>query len=101
MKHKTSELEGDLLDAAVMKCLRDPVTGNCFISGSGRFHEDWASAGQIIEQERPAFRPGGRDEAVADIMNERGVFVGIGPTYLVAFWRAYVVSKFGEEVELP
>ncbi len=101
MKHKVEELEGALLDAAVAK-----AEGRDIRRWRGIFRpsESWAFAGPIIERERicpqwsgPRYlalvhRPGGA-------MDDDMVFEG--STYLECAMRAYVASKFGEEVELP
>ena len=72
------------------------------------FHVYWGSAGPIIERERIellSFRPGEWeaqmapedahyiDQAPGDAMR--------GPTPLVAAMRAFIASKFGEEVPTP
>lgn len=119
MKYLTSELTGALLDAAVAKangwekqsCDGADWWWACSVewrnnSGNAQTKvewfkpsSDWGDGGPIIDRKRPAFRPGFED-IVADIMTERGTFVGFGPTYLIAFCRAYVESELGEEVEL-
>lgn len=113
MKHKVSEIEGALLDAAVAKALNQPFhfialgeypfdlpqhhrrvffrvdgdhicVGQMGLGGPGDYapdwqpSADWSIAGPIIERER--------------IPNDGD---------LVAAMRAYVASKFGDEVELP
>lgn len=66
---------------------------------------DWTVAGPIIERERIAVMP--RDDgapwrAVLWLPPDASVAVyGTGPAPLIAAMRAYVASKFGEEVELP
>lgn len=59
----------------------------------------WQYGGPIIERERIALRPSA-DEWVADWMGERGTFVGLGPTPLIAAMRAFVASQLGDEVDL-
>jgi hypothetical protein len=126
MKHKASELEGALLDAAVAKALgwlveRLPEDFMCLSvldterqKGSVLDDEDegvwspsrlWEHGGPIIERERINLM----------FIGERGWSANFeqhfdegsqddphtGPTPLIAAMRAYVASKFGEEVELP
>jgi hypothetical protein len=99
MKHKTAELEGALLDAAVAKA-----------EGVGIWAEglswltEWAEAGPIIERERiSVFQNGdGSWSAMMPQAHEDDDLVsGTGLTPLIAAMRAYVASRFGEEVELP
>lgn len=60
---------------------------------------DWAQGGPIIERERISVNDGGfyypgRRSAWIDAS-----FTAYGPTPLVAAMRAYVASKFGNEVQ--
>ena len=119
MKHKVSELEGALLDAAVAKALghRDlqlksgewrSRTEDGEMSPVAAFSENWAAGGPIIERERitivhfsgppwGAFIwPGSEIWIDTDVDEAHGV----GPTSLIAAMRAFVASKLGEEVEL-
>jgi hypothetical protein len=126
MKHKTSELEGAFLDAAVAMAERFPnmalVVGDGAPPfpryqwrkrlGSGNpprsipsFSSDWAIGGPIIERERIIFDdPTWFDEGAgwfAHVAGRTRVTYGNGQTMLIAAMRAYVDSKFGDEVELP
>lgn len=126
--HKVSELEGALLDAAVALaegfehpgavgvnhrtddgtpwCLsgcndwwRSPegrvLCGPC--QGYPRqYSEDWSAAGPIIDRERISVEDGLGDWSAATTCG----CIANGPTFLVAAMRAYVASKFGDEVEL-
>lgn len=125
MKHKVAELEGALLDAAVAKAERivlepewvevstfaDLARGErrMVLGGPGiapRFSSDWAYGGPIIERERICIQ-------CPDVTDARGMWAAIalnkkpaagwqeGPTPLIAAMRAFVASKFGDEVELP
>jgi hypothetical protein len=123
MKHKTSDLSGALLDAAV--ALADGITlvdrptidgMRAVYSSAGSFRDDyspstsWALAGPIIERERISVFWVSADHAWS-----AGVFLGItrddpqldvvpwcvGPTPLIAAMRAFVVSKVGREIDLP
>ena len=75
-------------------------------------HRRWEQAGPIIEREKIAFYPfdGETDDenwhATTPLRPIRHAgdapcWRGIGPTPLIAAMRAYVASKFGEEVDLP
>ena len=57
MKHKTAELEGALLDAAVRKAWGEPTTDDLWMFGLSHFEElkpsiSWRHGGPIIERER-------------------------------------------------
>lgn len=141
MKHKVSELECALLDAAVAKiaglqwqtfdgkCLvhvdhhqtfRDWCVGDSVVRVPAGFSKvlqsfnpsgDWSLGGPIIERERVAIwnadgdwcasMPGNAaypgDLDYIDVTRMDGYS---GRTPLIAAMRAYVASKFGEEVEL-
>ena len=115
MKYKTSELEGDPLDAAVAKAEGWIRIGNDWrtpknnqFSGHHRFAVAdwipsciWNQGGTIIESERMDIKalrnPKGAWKATCD----GGSPCAYGSTFLIAAMRAYVASKFGEEVELP
>lgn len=108
MKHKTSELEGALLDAAVAKAegMIEPWASAIATGEEGRFaySQDWSLAGPIIERERINLLDNGIEWFAGTIIEQWQVEHGIGirgPTPLIAAMRAYVASKFGEEVELP
>lgn len=103
MKHKVSELEGELLDKAVAKAQGDDW------SWPSPYSTQWEMGGPIIERDliklSPPEEKGG--DWVAQIWRpgyESGKNVsGVGrsPEALTAAMRAKVVSHFGEEVELP
>jgi len=121
MKYKTSELEGDLLDAAVTMALR--IKGNlrdgragCYLipfdtgpSEDPKFGDifepstRWDHGGPIIESEKigllsPEQSPSGEWYAsyLHPDFNDH-----TGSTPLIAAMRCYVVDKLGDEVELP
>jgi hypothetical protein len=130
MKHKTSELEGALLDAAVAKAegaviepvwldvstIEDASRGERrqVLGAPGRaldYSTDWRHGGPIIERERITVQP----ERRGDLENEWGdqpervigwevrrcgVRIAYGPTFLVCAMRAYVASRLGDEVDL-
>lgn len=117
MRYKVSELKGALLDAAVAKAeglrfrigrdtgdsqdtcwLHEPLRLNTHYPESSAFDPSthWGDGGPIIERERMNFEPGS-DGVVASYGNRAGEF---GRTYLIAAMRAYVASKFGEQVDI-
>lgn len=120
MKHKVSELEGALLDAAVAKaeCLayRFGRDGSLRVDGvsAERSGSDfapsqcWEDAGPIIEREGISLRrlsmPGGYvwlSGTEPDSASKIPPYFNYeGHTPLIAAMRAYVASKFGEEVDL-
>lgn len=130
MKHKVSELEGALLDAAVAKALgvaarvmddsplhNGPVCVAEMESDAAEegFFEPsslWDHGGPIIERERivvtpsgpigwGAFRPTGIEVSATFVLYSGLGVVSAGPTPLIAAMRAYVASKFGDEVDIP
>jgi len=106
MKHEVAELEGALLDAAVVLALGGwgneiAVATGCCSAVNFRPSLYWEHGGQIIERERlhciPA-SPDGWASFADDWGTER---VQYGPTPLIAAMRAFVCSKLGDEIELP
>jgi hypothetical protein len=101
MKHRVSDLESALLDAAVAKALGEPERD---FAG---FSQYWDIGGPIIERERIwlAYESdngeGGSDWVATIGADFASHLHETGPTPLIAAMRAYVASKFGEEVELP
>jgi hypothetical protein len=125
MKHKTAELEGALLDAAValavgyefevltIGTVNPRAECQAVLPGEDgqeywtRFEpsQSWGVGGPIIERndwclprvyhQSQAYRLG---RYVAETL---GGFTYFGPTPLIAAMRAFVASKLGEEVELP
>lgn len=70
-----------------------------------RYSTDWSQGGPILDRERIALNPTGGVEnpwqAECTGFPEGhydGIWHGVGPTPLIAAMRAYVSSKFGEEV---
>jgi hypothetical protein len=113
MKYKTAELKGALLDAAVFRARGVGPSGEVDFLYETTLDwspsTNWADGGPIIEREQISLTsidhrhpeldwhariPGtlhpGWEPAEAT-----------GPTPLVAAMRAYVASKFGDEVDLP
>jgi len=131
MKHKTAQLEGALLDAAVARALgagyaldrgSNPPRAMRIDSTSGMYFpfmpsSKWGEGGPLIERERIATWDNGALHPPEDCTwtagiqpegdetaNDLGIFalwMHVGPTPLIAAMRAYVASKLGEEVELP
>lgn len=126
---KVSELTGEWLDFWVAKAEGHEVDpplapgqewpdreklGRKYEPNYIRFSTDWKWAGPIIERERIAVikNGGGPFEAYhqADFGgpdcqvtngNSCGIPLGEGSTYLIAGMRAFVASKFGEELPDP
>jgi hypothetical protein len=125
MKHRVSELEGALLDAAVAKAegvklvdravFRDGMREVYSSAGVFRDNYDpstsWTLGGPIIERERITIdqtSPNGtiwarcqvyRDAEVPRLTEKPHYAHGAKP--LIAAMRSYVASKLGDEVELP
>ena len=119
MKIKVSEATGAQLNWMVAKCegvetvvnmqadgtqylwRRDnrPLLGNRLYAPT----TDWAQGGPIIERERINLRASGAGDWVASTHDlphpER--LVQQGDTPLIAAMRCFVVSKLGDEVEVP
>lgn len=114
MKYKVAELEGALLDAAVAKADGTGIhwheRGECWFKDADGllYHPSkaWSQGGPIIERERIALHVTFQDK---DQCPEQGWWASVdrflttqqyGQTPLIAAMRAYVASKFGEEVDL-
>lgn len=112
---RTAELTGALLDYWVSKAEGATIDGNTVRIGATvhfgmqeppSFCTNWNMSGPIIERERIVTFPGGVYQWAAFIQQnphcsyvDTTVFDEItGPTPLVAAMRAYVASKFGDEV---
>jgi hypothetical protein len=109
---KTFELTGPTLDWAVAKCegleveyVNDGIT-QCLLRLSpftGRYcpSADWAHGGPIIEQNQLSLdydcAEGGRWWAVHMATDTHEC----GPTPLIAAMRCLVMSRLGDEVEIP
>lgn len=118
MKHKTAELEGAALDAAVAVAEGAVLHGRNWkwpdgvlmyrypdIRGPDEYEREnwwapstlWDQGGPIIERERIEIVP--LDTWIAYTSGrEHGRH---GPTPLIAAMRAYVAAKLGNEIELP
>lgn len=110
MKHKTSDLTGALLDAAVAMALGWPLLdGDTDADGTLAKlspSTDWAIGGPILEREhlRVEWHSDGggfwRSVRPAVVVGDWPISKN-GSTALEAAMRAYVASKMGDEVELP
>lgn len=124
MKYRTSELGGQLLDAAVAKAeghyfhiyseaespLGRPLTTawkEHYDNSSEEEFEpsvDWAAAGPIIEREHISVMSprGDRFNWLAECAKGKPEYgFAHGETPLISAMRAYVASKFGEQIDLP
>lgn len=126
MKHKVSEIEGALLDAAVAKAEGIPVRWDaahdfcvCYEGGDSTGLKErrgplfnpsrvWAQGGPIIEREwidveapcKNGDRNGYWYAYIYKPETAELLHIASGPTPLIAAMRAFVASKLGEEVEL-
>jgi hypothetical protein len=94
---KTAELTGAALDWAVAEC----ENVYCF-DGSYTPSTDWSRGGPIIEREK--IRLDTTWNCEDGFWSARMDTVGgwwLGDTPLMAAMRCYVVSKLGDEVEIP
>ncbi len=121
MKHKVAELYGVLLDQAVALCENVDIHFDCEEEWCYRYvpkrvcgldvavtecyapSRVWNDGGPLLERER--IQPVPRDEGDwAAIAPSTGNCIGpcgYGPTLLIAAMRAFVASRFGDEVDLP
>lgn len=108
MKIKTSELNGKALDWAVAQCERFNAA---IYAGTVRvmrgtfgpelkYSVDWAQGGPIIEREKVAMWRDQDGGWLASTQEGAGIDAA-GETPLQAAMRCYVVSKLGEEVNVP
>jgi hypothetical protein len=128
--HKVSELTGALLDAAVAKAegwgqipggawgvqkwvpglAGEQIDVSEIHRGPLPWSTSWQHGGPIIERERIDIAYWGRKTAEpwragCEIAADSDVWMGdlamAGATPLIAAMRAYVTSRFGDEVDLP
>jgi hypothetical protein len=109
MKHKTADLEGDTLDYLVQCSIRGerPLVSvaEWAAENDTGFHpsRNWAHGGPIIEGVRISISCGGLTPAwrAKTIDKDRQYIVyADAATPLIAAMRAFVQSRFGDEVEL-
>jgi hypothetical protein len=77
-----------------------------FYLSETKYHEDWALSGPIINDLGGFHLKIWLEHSVnsrceAHIHNYAGNWIAFGPTPLIAAMRCYVLSKLGEEVEIP
>ena len=122
MKIRVSEATKQTLDWLVAKCEGTVFTGECpQLLASGfrppKYSTDWAQGGPIIEREiAKIFRNVGgtwssmilkqvpippEDRGTSLALTQRMQWNAAGATPLIAAMRCYVVSKLGDEVEMP
>ncbi len=99
---KVSELQGAALDWAVAKCegldYWQPEIG----PSQPDYSTDWLSGGPIIEREGIHIKRHPSDWIALpydSVFSEEAYQQG--PTPLIAAMRCYVISKLGDEVEVP
>ena len=100
MKVKTNELTGTTLDWAVAKCEGVVYHGPAWT----KYSTDWAQGGPIIEREGISilYRVGVNMSANINGQYEQSVpYNQRGNAQLIVAMRCYVVSKLGDEVEIP
>ena len=112
---KTNTLTGAALDWAVAQAEgksyvyaeTDYTTdGRTFQRGTAQkqgphYSTDWAQGGPIIEREGINTIQSGDWIAEMDADHSGGVISTRGDTPLIAAMRCYVISKLGDEIELP
>ncbi|WP_430229789.1 phage protein NinX family protein [Paraburkholderia tropica] len=110
---KVANLEGALLDYWVAKadgCLEVVYLyqdDNYYATDCGvpvYYSRDWSKGGPIIEREGLAIAPRAHPDFIATMTWASQPYSGksaqhIGSTPLIAAMRAFVASKFGEDVE--
>lgn len=109
-KIQVSTATNNQLNWLVAKCERTdyiPVSG---VNGIGMefsattYTTDWSLMGPIVDREfisLTGWRTPTHDMRVAHLELVSTSVMGKGPTALIATARCYVVSKLGEEVEIP
>ena len=103
---KTSDLIGPSLDWAVAKCDQPQWSDEdalLWVQDDDYQYSpstDWAQGGPIIERERIELSSYA-DQWQATAHLEDGSIFQRGPTPLIAAMRCYLVSKLGDEVEVP
>jgi Protein of unknown function (DUF2591) len=117
MKIRTSELGGPTLDWAVAKCEESSTHYQDYRVADGYLYAkfcdmwltypycpstNWSQGGPIIEHEKITFdvSTGGYVAYIDDWPCEKR-HSEFGETHLIAATRCYVVSRLGDEVEVP
>lgn len=96
---KVSELTGEELDYWVAKA--EGMDAHIVVDGGFRPSRRWHDGGPIIEREQISLKKGGAGHpwAASKTSDRAFVFYGYGDTPLIAAMRAYVASKYDQEVE--
>jgi hypothetical protein len=102
---KTSELTGAALDWAVAKCEGFLCDYN-YNGALAAYSTNWAQGGPIIERESINIETWhGAWQAELEFLPDDDTHYrygkGAGPTPLIAAMRCYVVSKLGDDIEIP
>ena len=111
MRIKTSELKERALDWAVWMAMGEIVEPSLDggYDGVGNYYEPWSPStkwgqgGPIIDREDITVGPWDTSPAMAHMpgpVNSRNPRM-VGPTKLIAARRCFVVSRLGDEVDVP
>ena len=114
-KLKTSEMTGAALDWAVAKCEGMEIDGPTVIICKVYWDDDglqwvvewepttnWTQGGPIIERERISVVSDCHEIKEGWIAESyQGNIQQFGPTPLISAMRCYVMSRFGDEIEIP
>jgi hypothetical protein len=106
---RTSELRGTALDWAVANC--EGLNTYIEVVEGFKPSTDWAAGGPIIEREKIGvwFSDSVIDAETDEVVRGEtwyaeggdGDYVQTGATPLIAAMRCYVLTKLGEEVQIP
>ena len=107
MKIKTSEMTGAALDWAVAKCEGVVYHGPAWT----KYSTDWSQGGPLIDREiGNLWKNNKLDPNEPDVWTAAAyrkapdgtmLYYEDGPTPLIAAMRCYVMSRFGDEIEIP
>jgi hypothetical protein len=108
MKMKTNDLTDAALDWAVAKCLFVPGTANSLVVSEVKpYSSEWAHGGPIIEREciELAYRVGVNWTATrvegSSVCEVTVPYNQRSSAQLIAAMRCYVMSQYGDEIEIP
>jgi hypothetical protein len=102
---RVSDTTTDQINWLVAKCENHNITVEDLRYQQFQYSTDWSQGGPLIERERIELRY--HAVVVAGIWYRDGIGIdecthkAIGPTPLIAAMRCFVISKLGEEVEVP
>lgn len=106
MKVKVSDAQGNTLNWLVAAC-EDKHPSLFILKQTGElakehhYSTDWSKGGPIIDRESIGWFDARKEKGYCQAAKPGAEFVQRGPTPLIAAMRCYVVSKLGEEVEVP